>query len=207
MGLIPTVSIVMLYYYRLNAILDGSIYKISNTQSNILKIGFVVFAFFAVSCILTFIFVKERSVAATLTSLAMLTHLFLLIYLIITLRKQLTLLINRGNASATDCESIWHLMKRFTILAIVSCCISAFVPIVVLFSTIVSTYQGGNNQVISIISNIGWMLMYHGDILCIILQFGCYDTMYNLLCSKCQKPSFCTKHGSTTTHKSKISNS
>ena len=135
-------------------------------------------------------------IASIMIILSLIMYLFLLLYLMITLRKQLLLLVNNhnnhGRGSSKSTSSIWNLMKRLTILAIASCSVSLPIPIMfsisdILIQIIHQDYQESNN----IITSIGWMIMYNLDILCIILQFSCYDKIYNCLCSKCQQLNIC----------------
>ena len=186
------VSIVVLYYYRLVSILEGSLYQINNTQSNIFKVGFVSFPICGVSGAIVVRVLGHPLIGAVMIVLALIIYVSLVVYLMITLRKQLFLLVNGIRGKNRSASSIWTLMKRFTVLTIVSCSVSFPLPILFAISNIIirlidGDYSGTNH----IITSMGWMIMYNNDILCIILQFSCYDQIYNCLCSKCQQLSLC----------------
>ena len=132
------------------------------------------------------------TIGAAMIVLSLIIYLVLLLYLMITLRKQLLLLVN-NNKNGSDTSSMWYLMKRFTILAVVSCSVALLLPILLAISNIITPLiYGDYSESNLIITSIGWMIMYNNDILCIILQFGSCDQIYNCLCSKCPQLGLCT---------------
>lgn len=180
-GLILTIVV---YYYRLILIFEGSFLRLSSKQRYIVYFVIVEICITNMTCFIITLLFGRSNIVKMLGFISFLIYILTSIYLCYLLRKQMLLLIEQLN-NAQHCQKalyFYNIMKKFTILTYFSVLSTVFT-----FTLSMILEITGYSIITKYIQALMVIIDTNTTLICMVIQFSFGDVIYNPICKRFEK--------------------